>query len=761
MKEYTGWLFDLYAHPRQGVTLWLVCDDGLRRFFHQDFGVTFYASGPASRLRLLWRELRGAPVRLARTSRSDLYTGPLDVLEVQVSSPSLYDALFREVCEDFPDLSYYDADLPLSLRYAAAFGVFPLARCRVTAGNDGTVTEIAALDTPWELDPHLPALRELRLAPDRDPGHEPPEALLVEYDRFKYRLPLGEPRRILGLLNSILRSYDPDVLLTSWGDTWLFSFLREASERSGIPFNPNRDLLRSPLRRKEVSFFNYGRAHHRGEQVHLFGRWHIDDRNCMTYGDYGLAGAIEQARMTGLPVQEIARRSPGAGIAAMQTITALRRGVLSPYQSQRGEVAKTYVQLFKSDRGGLVFEPLLGVFPNVAILDFISMYPSVMIEYNLSPETVGVEEPDAWRVPGLDIGVSPRLGLVPETLRPMRDKRVHLKRLLRQMDPDDPRRARYQAMSKALKWLSVVAYGRLGYANSTFGRINAHEAVTHIGRMVMMEAKEIAEEHGFTLLHLYVDSLFLCRDGASQPADFQSVIEAIEKGTRLPLELEGVYPWMAFLGRRGQPDIPVANRFFGFQANGEHKIRGIALRREDTPLFIAEAQMRLLTMLARESDPARLALRVPEAISLLRAELEALRGGAVLLDRLLVTQTLSRELDEYRVSTPLARAALQLQEAGRPLRMGQRVRYLHTRTGAGVFAWDLPSPPDPRSIQTSHYEELLLRAAWEVLQPLGISEEALRGWLLARAAYIPLASFPRLQPAAQRMDLPILEGVSS
>ena len=102
-------------------------------------------------------------------------------------------------------------------------------------------------------------------------------------------------------------------------------------------------------------------------------------------------GAIEQARVCGLPIQEIARRSPGAGIAAMQTLTAMRRGILIPYQQQKGEVSKTYDQLFVADRGGLVFEPLLGIYPNVAIIDFISMYPSIMVEYNISPETVATE----------------------------------------------------------------------------------------------------------------------------------------------------------------------------------------------------------------------------------------------------------------------------------------------------------------------------------------------------------------------------------
>jgi len=270
----------------------------------------------------------------------------------------------------------------------------------------------------------------------------------------------------------------------------------------------------------------------------------------MTFADYGLPGAIEQARVTGLPVQEIARRSPGAGIAAMQNLTALRRGVLIPYRQQKGEVPKTYNQLVTSDRGGLVFEPLQGVFPNVAIIDFMSMYPSIIVEYNISPETVGVEEEDAFEIFEMGIKIISREGLVPATLRPMVKKRVAIKRLLKTINRNDKRYPRYKAYSDALKWLCVVAYGRLGFANSTFGRINSHEVVSFIGRKMLIKAKEIAEEHGFTVVHAYVDSLFICKPGTAREEDFQFLLDEIQQETKLAIEVEEVYSWMAFVSSR-------------------------------------------------------------------------------------------------------------------------------------------------------------------------------------------------------------------
>ena len=741
MKEYTGWLFDLYSNTKHGITVWLLGEDGKSHSFTQEFSILFYVGGPFHRLRQLWKTLQEKPVVLSRTERDDLYSGKQDVLQVEVPSPSTFEELFKEINHQFPDLSYYDVDIPLILRYAAAFNVFPLAYCKVEVEQGWNISKITSLDTPWELNPKLPNLRILYIKPDVNPTHAEPKYLSLEFQPFKYRLSFEKPREILGILNTLLMQYNPDVILTSYGDTWLFTRLEELSEETGTLFNPNRDLSRSIRRKKEISFHNYGQAHYRGEQVHLFGRWHIDDQNCMTFGDYGLMGAIEQSRVCGLPAQEIARRSPGAGIAAMQTLTALRRGILIPYQQQKGEVSKTYDQLFVADRGGLVFEPLLGIYPNVAILDFVSMYPSIMVEYNVSPETVATQEEDSWIIPELNVRVSSREGLIPATLRPMVYKRAAIKRLLKKMDKNDSRYARYKAIANSLKWLCVVAYGRLGFANSTFGRINSHEAVTHIGRKMILRAKEIVEDHGFTVLHIYVDSLFIYREETTTQQDYQLILEEIECETRLPIEVEEVYSWMAFVSARHNPNIPVANRFFGLQPDGEYKVRGLAVRREDTPMFVADIQLKILQILAKEKDPTQLHRLLLDVLSLLHKRLFALSHQKIPLNELIVTQTLSRELDQYRVSSPVARAALQLQAVEITMKMGQRVQFLYAINQDGVHAWDLPNEFNPALIDVPRYKELLFRAVHEVLQPTGIPESILRDWMFSDASYIMPASW--------------------
>ena len=745
MKKTIGWLFDVYAHPTRGVVVWLVGEDGKPGCFYQDFEVVFYASGPVPRLHELGKFIRKKhpreAVRLERVTREDLFAGPQEVMGVAVSNPAAYRNLFQEVYENFSDLTFYDADIPLTVRYAVASKVFMMARCEVVAQADNRIVSIHTLDTPYELDPQLPRLKILSLRPDTDPSHRPPRYLIARFDRSYVRASFDRPPEVLHLLNGILSSFDPDVIQTHFGDAWLFPKLLELSKKLGIPFNPNRDSSLPVLRRKEVSFFNYGHAHYRASQVHLRGRWHIDVENCMLYNQYQLIGAIEQTRLSSLPLQEVARRSPGASIASMQNITAMQRGTFIPYQHQKGEIPKTFNQFVRADRGGLVFQPAAGLFQNVAILDFSSKMASIMIEYNVSPETVvHIEEPgEGYELPELGVKILSRRGLIPQTLQFMRDKRLALKRLLKAIDKNDPRYRlcyrRYKAVADALKWLTVVCYGRLGFANSTFGRINAHEVVSYLSRKAIARSKSIAESMGFHVLHVYVDSLFVSRPGASRE-DYQILANEIGKETHLPMDLENIYSWFAFLSSRQNPNLSVANRFYGLAANGEHKIRGIALRRGDTCRFVANTQMGVLEILARSGGPEKLVELLPEVLAFVQERFKALKNREISLNELVVAQTLSRELDGYSVLSPVANAARQLQVQGKAVRMGQRIRFIYVGPGPGVHALGLPVSLDPRTIDLPKYRELTFRAVHEVLQPLGVTEQTLRNWLFSKAGYV-------------------------
>jgi len=701
MVEASGWLLDVYAEE-DGITLWLLTDDNKRLHLRMEFEVTFYAAGDFSLLRQAWIYLKEKDVRLERTVRSDLFLGERDVLAVTTSNPAGIQKMFGELQRQFPSLDYYDADIPITLRFIAQTNTHLLGRCRVLLDEEW-VQSIKPLSSPWEIDPTPIPLRILTLTPDCNPAIRTPQRLHVKYGQKEYSLSLDSPRLFMIGLKADLQRLDPDLILTDYGDTWLFPQMSQWAEETGIAFNPNRDEHKQVLTRKADSYFAYGQVTYRGAQSYLFGRWHIDRKNAMSFGEYGLEGAMEQALVTGIGVQEMARKSPGAGITAMQMLTALCNDVMVPVQKQQVEGTKTLSELIRADHGGLIYQPLIGLHGDVAQIDFSSMYPAIMVKHNISPETIGKE-------------AAPE-GLVPKTLRPLLEKRLMLKNILSDLNPRDCRVAILKARAAALKWLLVVCFGYLGYKNARFGKIESHEAVTATSRELMLQAKEVAEDMGFTVLHMYVDCLFVQQAGFHRPSDFTPLMNAIEEKTGIPIALEGVFKWVAFLASKRDARVPVPNQYFGAFLDGSLKYRGIELRRRDTTTWVRKIQLKALEVLACANTPSEFVDRVPDVMALVERAKQNLRTGHVPLDELIVRQKLSRTLDGYKSPSPAARAALQLQSMGRQLAPGQSMEFLFARNDSGVHAWELNEALPPERLDTKRYCRLLDRAIRTVLDP--------------------------------------------
>lgn len=700
MVEFTGWLLDLYEDVQHSLVLWFVGEDEQRACFCQPFPVTFYAAGPSPRLRALWRWLAAlpAPPCLQRQEHRDLF---------------------------LPET--------VQLRHAARFKTFPLAFCQVTADDQGVIQDIHVQNSRWDLDPQSAPLRVMEINLDGDPNRCVPTAMTVRFHSESHRLPLFSAETSAFWLKSLLKRHDPDILLTDFGDSWLLDYLAKGVNDEHEKLLLCRDPAHPPLHIREKSYFSYGQVVYRNQQVHLYGRVHIDRKNTMMWSDYGLDGILENACVTALPIQTAARVSPGTGISSMQMITALENDILIPWHKQQAEQPKSMLDLVHADFGGMVYQPTVGIHRDVAEIDFVSMYPSVMVRCDISPE----KEPLSFSDPPAS-----EPGLVPLTLAPLLGKRISLKQQIPMFAAWDPRRKSYKARSSAIKWLLVVCFGYLGYKNARFGRIEAHEAVTGRGREALLRAKEAAEDAGFEILHMYVDGLWIRRPDCSHPAEFQPVLDEITRRTGLPIALDGIYRWVIFLPSRGDSRVPVGNRYFGIFQDGTIKVRGLEARRRDTPPWVARMQMALIEHLAQAPDVDLLADYLPGALSLLHQALAALQAGQVMPEDLLVAQRLTRPLEKYSSPSAAARAALQLQAAGKEPQAGQRIRFLYLYGKSNVWAWDRPEPVDVRCINLSAYRKLLLRAAGDIFQPFGMSLKELNLLMEGNFRVLSLPNFP-------------------
>jgi DNA polymerase-2 len=303
----------------------------------------------------------------------------------------------------------------------------------------------------------------------------------------------------------------------------------------------------------------------------------------------------------------------------------------------------------------------------------------------------------------------------------------------------EKKRESYNRRQTALKWTLVTCFGYLGYRNARFGRIEAHEAVTAFGREKLLQAKEICEEAGFELLHAITDSLWIRKQDLDEEAVFE-LCHKIGETTGITMSLEGIYRWMAFLPSKGNPESPVANRYFGLFENGKLKARGLAFRRGDTPPLVQEAQLRMLEVLAETRNAEEYHAKIPKILDLLLDYSLVLKNGQARSESLAIRRTISQEPNDYKVDSPIALAAQQLEDSGIPIHPGEKVSYIikdaRSRSKSErVKPFPLMSPDDTYDV--GKYQEMLAKATEEVLIHCGYDWRNLRKMINPSPDYLP------------------------
>ncbi len=720
------YLFDVYPVPG-GMAVWVLADDGTRRRLVHPWAPRLYYTGNDTALRqadAVLRTLRTS-ITTQPTVRRDLLRGEIPVVEVSIADPMAFPRVVAHLAR-LDGLTFYNCDVALPQMYLYEHRLFPLGRCTVDASPDGRIREIASLDSPWDPEYAVPPLTVLRLRLEGDPinpNHGRRAILHVAVDGEASDLVGDTPEELLTSLVRWLHRYDPDIILTEWGDSFLFPRLRYLASRCGIPLPLSRDAGAGIRTRRSRSYVTYGQIVYTAGGTYLHGRWHLDTTNSFTYEEAELPGLLELARLGRMPVQHAARTSVGTVITSMQLDQAYQDEILIPWRKSRPEAFKSAGDLLLTDRGGLSYTPLIGAYEHVGELDFAAMYPAMMARFNISQETVNCaccREDPAARVPGIPHHLCQRRrGLIPRVLERVLKRRAYYK--IRKAEASGSERHLYDMRQTALKWIGVVSFGYTGYRNARFGQIEAHECTTALGREMLLRAKDVAEAQGYRMLHALVDSVWLEKPGAGR-AEYEALAAQIRNATGLPIAVEGVYRWIAFVPSRTHPLIGVPNRYFGVFADGTSKVRGIELRRGDTPPLVAEMQSRMLALLFQATTLEEVRARIPALRDMLEEQIVRLRQHEVRAEALVIRTVLSQDPHEYTRGVPQAVVAHQLLQAGVALHPGEAIEYIITNASSpvpGERAVAYARLPGDWSYDEERYARMLRRAADTLLAPFG------------------------------------------
>jgi len=691
-KRVKGWIFDLYPSAFGQMSIWIIAKTGERVRLIDEFKPKIYISGEEGDIeRLLTRLFTNRSVASCRFVYK--YASPTDteksrVLEVALKDCRRIPFFVRRVLEIGGYLRYqvHNCDLRGAQTYLYDRDIFPLAFAEIEVEKHRLRYHV--LDSVESVDYEIPPLRIMRINVDIAKKrkiasfNDPLRNIEVFQDDEKTIVDAGDEKEKLLRFVEVVEKLDPDILLTRGGDSHVFPYFARRALVNGVldRFVLSRENI--PLvakRRRGTTFFSYGRTYYRAPMRRLYGRVHIDENSTFILNECGIEGLIEIARTCRVPLHRASRSSIGSSMSSLQFYQAVKDDVLIPRNKRIPEAFKPAYELLVGDRGGFVYEPKMGIHDWVGEVDFSSMYPSLMAKYNISAETVLCKCcPDsALRIPELGYHIcEKRVGIVPKVLRLAIGKRLRYKKLKREAD-DVGLKEVYERRQGALKWILVTCFGYLGYKNAKFGTVDGHIGVCAFGRQAFLRTARIAERRGFSVIHGIVDSLWLKKKDASVE-EYVSLCAEVSEEIGVPLNFEGRYKWIVFLPSRMHPNVAVLNRYYGAKEDGRIKVRGLEVRRRDTPKFVYDAQMEMIRVLATADDSKAFIEKIPDALNVVKEYRRRLIDGEVPIWDLIVTKRLSKNLEDYTQRVSQVIAAEQLLREGVEVSAGKSVKFLFT-----------------------------------------------------------------------------------
>ncbi|MEM2884778.1 MAG: DNA polymerase domain-containing protein [Thermoproteota archaeon] len=408
-----------------------------------------------------------------------------------------------------------------------------------------------------------------------------------------------------------------------------------------------------------------------------------------------------------IPLDHVATAAVGFRVESYLVSLAHRVGELVPKRVDRGYA--TYA-------GGIVLSPKPGMQRNVAVLDFRSMYPNLMLMHNISPDTYTEET-------GKDLNVAPEVGhrfkrspegFYKRALADLLKARKELNEKLERLQPGTTERKVLEARQRAIKVVTNALYGYCGWTGARWYSKEVAEATAAWGRSVITRAVKIAKSVGLEVVYGDTDSIFVRNDRAK----IKRVLKEIGEEIGLEARPEKVYEKVLFTEAK--------KKYCGLLATGEIDLVGLEAVRGDWARVAKTAQKGVIEIVLREEDAGK-------AVAFLKEYVSRLLAGSVPVGDLVIWKTLTKPLEDYEVKAPHVEAARIMKEKGWSLAVGEKVGYvivkgegkLYQKARPLAFAKGLEPDYD------YYLRNQVVPAAARVLENFGIGEKALLEKVLA------------------------------
>jgi len=407
------------------------------------------------------------------------------------------------------------------------------------------------------------------------------------------------------------------------------------------------------------------------------------------------------SRIARMPIDDISRMGVSQWIRSLLYYEHRQNGILIPRRQEldnkSSNVTNEAVIKDKKFRGGLVVEPVEGIHFDVTVMDFASLYPSIIKVKNLSYETVRCSH-DACKkntIPQTNHWVcTKKNGLTSVLIGSLRDLRVNYYKNMAKKDTlTVEEKQLFTVVSQALKVILNASYGVMGAEIFPLYFLPAAEATTATGRHIIMDTIDKCKESGIDVLYGDTDSLFVKKPTSKQIED---IITKAKMDHNVELEIEKEYRYVVLSGRK--------KNYLGVTKNGKVDVKGLTGKKSHTPPFIKTLFYELLDILS-EIKTAEEFKRAKNKISDKITECaRKVQAKEIPLQDLAFNVMISKAPRDYTKTIPQhIRAAKQL-ESIREIKKGDIISYVKILNKPGVRPIEMARKSE---IDTSKYMEFM------------------------------------------------------
>lgn len=365
----------------------------------------------------------------------------------------------------------------------------------------------------------------------------------------------------------------------------------------------------------------------------------------------------------------------------------------SEEQEETREIPKKQGKKKAAYSGGLVLDPKKGFYDKLILLmDFNSLYPSIIQEYNICFTTIKRKSASASDddVANLVLPNSnAELGVLPTQIRKLVESRREVKKLMKSADLPQEQYMQYNIRQMALKLTANSMYGCLGFTHSRFFAKPLAALVTMKGREILMDTKEIVQKSNYDVVYGDTDSLMINTNCLDYDNVFKIGVdlkkEINKKYRQIELDIDGVFRYLLLLKKKKYAAVLIhKNKNGEFIYTQEHK--GLDIVRRDWSQLAAEAGKFILSQILSEQT-------ADERLETIQAHLnklkEDLTNNKMPLSMLTITKQLTKNPNEYadKHSQPHVQVALRLnQKNSRRFKKGDIVPYIICEDGTANSA---------------------------------------------------------------------------